>query len=340
MKQNKGKRLTSKKDAIFNEPLKKSFLADEIREGSRQSYERIFRITEKYEKKRNKDLNEFTLEELEEILYSFKANNRNTMESYGRIISSYLNWCVRNGLIKENILSDFTPESFEKYITNEETYISANELRRLEDNCANFQDAVILRLLFIGAGGRELSEIRNLKKNDMVFNKLRLVNTLKYGENGLPEKYTERFIDIDERTEYLINGAINQKQYMKRNGQMEERDNIRDYNDLVENDYVVRSSITKTENWTAPVDKFVVYRRIQIISETLGVELTAKFIQRSGMIYKANQLLGGKDVEPSLDDLKMVANQFNMKSHHNLKGFLTLENIRKVYPKEMDVSPL
>ena len=320
-------------NSLFNADNKARFL-NTIKESTRQSYERIFRITEKFESALGKDINKFTLPEIETVLYSFHANNRNTIESYGRIISSYLNWSVSEGLSVTNVLSVFKPDDFEKYLTNEEEYIPEHKLRRYEDRCQNYQDAVILRLLFIGVGGKQLSEIRNLKKSDVDFEnkRLHLINTLKADENGNPIKYTERFLDVDDRTLYLIEGAIRQKTYVKRNGFMVEVDNVRKFTDLVDNDFVIRSSITKTENYLNPVDKFVIYRRIQVLAETLGEEeLTAKFIQRSGMIYFANILIK-EDNELSLDDLKIVASRFNIKSYHNLKGFLTLENIRKTYP--------
>jgi integrase len=324
---------SDKNNVLFNQEAKEAFLKG-IKEGTRQSYERIFRITNAFEVALNKDVSNFTLEEIETILYDFKANNRNTIESYARIISSYLNWAVIMGLTKENVLGDFKPEDFERYLTNEEMYLSDRKLRRYEDRCTNFQDAVILRLIFAGIGGRQLSEIRNLKKSDVNFEtgQLRLIETLKADEHGNPVKFTERYLTVDDRTLNMIEGAIDQKQYTKRNGFMVERDNIRSFTDLVSNEYVVRSSITKTDNFNYPVDKFVLYRRIQTVSKTLNIDLTAKFIQRSGIMFYANSLI--KDDELSLDDLKMVADRFNMKSYHNLKGFLTLDNIRTTYPKK------
>jgi hypothetical protein len=114
---------------------------------------------------------------------------------------------------------------------------------------------------------------------------------------------------------------------------MKENPHVRPFTDLVANDYIVRASITRTENWNVSVDKFVIYRRIQAISESLGIkDLTAKYIQRSGMIHYANELI--KDGELSLDDIKIVADRFNLKSYHNLKGFLTVENIVKTYPNK------
>jgi hypothetical protein len=146
--------------------------------------------------------------------------------------------------------------------------------------------------------------------------------------------HSGRVLEVEQRTIDLIEGAIKQMEYRKSNGDMEPTpfNNVRDYTDLVDNEYVVRASITKTENFHSPVDKFVIYRRIETIAKSLGIEdLTAKFIQRSGMVHQASKLM--KDGELSLDDLKLVADRFNMKSYHNLKGFLTANNVSKVYGK-------
>ena len=326
-------------NSLFNEEVKNQYLHEMILIGSiseetSKSYNRIFTVTNEIEEALGKDLSEFTLQEIETILYGFKANNRNTVESYARIISSYLNWCVQQGISKRNPLYVLNPTDFEKYLTNEEEYFTDAQLRRYEDQCQNYQDAVIIRLLFNGVGGKQLTEIRNLKKDEVDFiqKRMKLINTLSSDDNGNPLQFTERWIDIDERTISLLVGAMGQKIYTKRNGDMIPRENIRPYTDLVDNKYIVRASITKTEKFNSPVDKFVIYRRVQTIAESLGIEeFTAKFIQRSGMIHYANQLI--RDEKLTLNDIKMVADRFNLKSYHNLKGFLTVENIRKTYPK-------
>lgn len=322
-----------KNNLIFNEEIKNEFL-NTISEKTRQSYRRIFTITFKHELILNKDINQFDLKEIEKVLWSFKSKTRNTIESYGRIISSYLNWCVKTGLISKNVMEDMKPDDFEKFIHDDSEYISEKQLRRIEDMCNNYQDAVIIRLLFIGVGGKKLSEIRNLKISDVDFEnkRLKLTETLKEDERGLPLKYTERFINVDDRTLYLINGAIKQKMYLKRNGEIvqTEHDNIKPFTDLVDNNYVVRSSITKTENYNTPVDKFVIYRRLSMLEEILGLDrFNAKFIQHSGMLYLANKIMENGEV--SLVDIKIVADQFNVKSYHNLKGLITTQNIRKIY---------
>lgn len=336
--------VTNEKDNyLFNPERKDLFIRDMILNGSisestSKSYERILLYSSKIEHALDKDLSDFTLEEIEKVLFDFNANNRNTVESYSRILSSYLNWCVDNGISRYNPLQELKPDDFVKYLTDKEVYFTNNQLKRWEDHLENFQDAVIIRLLFIGVGGKQLSEIRNLKMQDVDRkNKmLKLTNTLKYDEDGLPIKFTERYLDVeDERTFDLIEGAINTKKYVKRNGEVSEGGESRSIGmlELVENDYVVRSSITKTENYNYPVDKFVIYRRLSMISEVFGInDFTAKLIQRSGMIYYANSIMQNDNL--TLDDMKIVADRFNIKSYHNLKGFLTAENVRKTYKKD------
>lgn len=315
--------------------LKESTNNHTISEITSKSYARIFWKTFVQEEALKKDLCQFSLEEIETILFSFKANNRNTVESYGRIISSYLNWCLQKGYTNKNVMGNLKPTDFERYMANEETYFTEKQLRRYEDRCVNAQDAVIIDLLFLGVGGRQLSEIRNLKREHISWdtNEIKLINTLKSDKEGRPVKFTERTVHVEDYTLNLIKSAIDTKTYTKRNGDMEPHLKVRPFTDLVENNYIVRTSITKTDNWDNPVDKFVIYRRIDSISKSLGIEeLTTKYIQRSGMIYEAYKLLDNEG-NLSLDDLKIVADTFNMKSYHNLKGFLTVENIRKTYPK-------
>lgn len=324
---------------LFNSDTKERFLMT-ISQNTRNSYKRILNISNKFERALNKDLNKFTLKEMETVLYSFKSSSRNTIESYGRIISSYLNWSVNNGLTSSNVLKELNPTDFEKYIVDKFEYLTERSLMRYENLCENYQDAVILRLLFIGANGKEASELRNLKKSDIDFeNKvIKLTETLEYGEDNIPLKFTERFLNVDEYTLKLIRGAINQKVYMKRNGELNqtENNNIRPYTDLAENDYVIRPSITRTDTINTPVDKFVIYRRLKMISEILGASnnLTVKYLEKSGMINYASEIVDKESESISTIDLKLIADRFNVKSHHNLKGFITMENIKKYLEKD------
>ena len=331
--------IVEKNNPLYREERKMDFISymigsNVISEETSRSYLRIFGLTYANESLLEKDLSEFTLEEIEVILFGFKANNRNTIESYSRIISSYINWSVQSGYVMFNPLYNLKPNDFQKYLTNSEIYFTNEDLIRYEESCVNYQDSVIIRLLFMGVGGKQMSEIRNLTKNDIDWDKkeLHLFNTLKYDDNGKPLRFTERIVKVDDRTLSLIAGAIEKSIYVKKNGDMEEISNIRNFNDLVKNEYVVRASITKTINHNAPVDKFVVYRRIQTIADSLKIDnLTAKYIQRSGMIHQAREFITDGKPEISIVELKIIADRFNIASYHNLKGIVTVENIEKTY---------
>ncbi|REJ31056.1 MAG: hypothetical protein C6W56_01735 [Caldibacillus debilis] len=317
---------------LFNEVLKERFL-NQFNEMTQQNYRRIFLIVETYESDLKKDICFFTIEEIKTVLFSFEARNRGTVESYARIISSYLNWCVEQKFIEKNVLADFKPNDFDEFVMPVE-FITERTLRRIEDFCENYQDAVILRLLFIGAGGKRLSEIRNLKKQDVDFKnkRIRLINSLKEDNSGFPVRYTARWIDVDDRTLQLIDGAINQKQYTKRNGNIVFDIRVKPFVDLVKNDYVIRPSITNVESYSAPVDKYVIYRRIQMIEDTYGLKkFNSKFIQRSGMLYYASNIM--MDDQLTNIDIKIVAERFGIRYSNNIKSFLTMENIRSLYPK-------
>lgn len=318
----------------YNGVHKEEFLST-LKDQTRPSYARVLGLIKPLEESLDKGIQDFTNKEMEDVLLSFNANNHNTLESYARIISAYLNWLVANKKATYNILKDYRPEDFDRYLLNEEEYFSERRLRYLEDNCKNAQDAVILRLLFIGVNGERFSEMRNLKKSDIDEENMRIkvTNNLKE-ENGYPTKFTQRYIPIDERTLTLLKRASKQLDYLKRNGMAKKSSRVAPYTDLVDNEYVIRASITQNKaDIDSPVDKYVIYRRITTIRETLGTPLTSKFIQRSGMLYFAKSLVRDSN-EITLDDIKIVADRFNLASYHNIRPLVTIENIKKVYNKE------
>lgn len=315
---------------LYNEEKKVRFLTEllnngNINEGTARNYYMILTNVYKDEVKLGKDLSEFTFEELEQVLHGLNSVSRNAIESYSRILSKYLAWCG------DNKLSILSPKDFSKYMVAED-YFTEKQLRRLEDKCENYQDAVILRLLFIGVNGNASSELRNLKATDVDFDK-KIIKL--YNDSESDQNY--RYLDVDDYTLNLIEGAIRQRKYAKKNGRINqtESNNISPYTDLVENQYVIRPSITQNESFTKPVDKFTVYRRIDVleeVAEEVGIYgLKPKYIQRSGMIYLAHKLAGNNDV--TLSHIKTISNpsHFNVRSFHNIKSFVTKENIQKTY---------
>ena len=188
---------------------------------------------------------------------------------------------------------------------------------------------MILRLLFEGVHGKACSELINLKKEDV--DKNRRILQLKDEDGSIRE------LEVSPICIETIEGAIKEKIYYKKNGDMDtDLDNVREYSDLVQNDCVIRNCIGNTDYYEF-VKKHTIYSRITIIEEYLHKHepelidiLTAKSITRSGMIYEGKKLYGrnGTLTKKDYEWIKLI---FNVKNPRLLREIVTEEMIKKMY---------
>ncbi|KMZ41856.1 hypothetical protein AC624_12570 [Bacillus sp. FJAT-27238] len=125
-----------------------------------------------------------------------------------------MNWARAEGLREDtNPLESVSKEWFKNMVGNtHQRFITKQEIDAIIDQCNNAQDSVILSLLFEGAGGREVSELRILKREQ--------VNDEKRTVILINDNEETREILISEQCMKLIDGAIKQKDYLKGNGGM------------------------------------------------------------------------------------------------------------------------
>lgn len=308
---------------MFNQDLKEKFLNAFENKETRTTYRRIFIKSESSEEMLNKDLYNFTREEIEIVLEDLDPMTNAISQSNGRIISSYINWCISKGLTNNNPLKTVDPEWFDRFVDKDKKlYFSYKEIKQIEDWCENAQDAAIVRLYFENIVGREAIEIRNLKMSSV--NEEKETITLTTGEE---KKVSSECIK-------LIKEAFSEKIYLKKNGLMADTDNVRQFTDLVDNEYVIRNSITKTDSYSEPVHISLIYRRLSMISELLGLPyFTGKNIYRSGIIYYAKQVFD-EEKELGKDQYKKIAKKFGIKNYYTLNTYVNIENIEKLYHKE------
>lgn len=313
---------------MYNEETKKRFL-EEFIESTRVTYSRIFEYSEPMEELLGKDLYDFNLEEIEDILFSMNPKTFHSSHGNGRMVTSYISWAIGKGLRSHSInpLKSFGPDYFKKFVDdNLKLFISESELRRIEDACINAQDAVILRLLFEGVNGTSYYELRTLKKDAVSFDHSVLTLT---NEDG-----TKRELKVSDRTLNLIEKAIKEKVYYKNNGEGVLADNVRDYADLAENDYVLRPSITRVNNPFDPVSKSVVSRRVRAIADFFDLPyLVANSILKSGMIFMAKNLIKNDGMAVGTKMYRVIAKRFAVNNFYSLKLYVTKENIVKLYPE-------
>jgi integrase len=316
---------------LYNENIKLEFLQMYPKE-SRPVYSRIFAKCAINEFKFKKDLYDFDMELIEDVLTDLDPLTAPISRTNGRIISSYLNWAIHKGYKKNpiNILKAVDPNYFDKFVSKKKIYFSYDEIRQIERFCENAQDAVLIRLLFESVNGKESSEIRNLKDDDGMIDRenrtLHLVD-----DDG-----SKRSIQVSEVCMVLIERALNETTYLKSNGMMEERENVRPYTDLMKNNYVVRNSITRSDNYNGPVNQYVVYRRISAIGELFTIPyFTSKNILRSGIIYMGYQILKNKkEKELTKEDYMKIAERYKIGSWYSIREYCNVEMIESLYGEE------
>lgn len=305
---------------VFNLETKENFLENYNIEGTRKNYLRVFTKTAPLEQKMGKDLYEFNEKELSKALKAFDSRNRATLESYARYISSYLNWAISEGLAEVNLLEKLKPNDFLRFVVHQEQYITEEFLTKIENQMENYQDSVISRLIFEGVGGKGFTELLNLKEEDVDFENCTL--TL-YEETNDGIKIRE--LKVSLHAIELIRGALNQKRYVKRNGNSVGRGA---FLELKDNGYVIKTAMTNAEtNEATGID--TIYRRLRVIEEDLGLDsFKAKLIQRSGIINMASKI-SKKGVRVDSDILKEVAKRYKVNTIHSMRSYVTEENLKK-----------
>src|SRR5690606_23969667 len=120
----------------------------------------------------------------------------------------------------------------------------------------------------------------------------------------------ERTLKVSEQCLKLIRQASEEIQYYKNNGQISEGTR-REWTELVDNEYVLRSSITRIKKM-GRADKFLIYRRLDTIKKTLGFPyLTSKNISNSGKLKMARDLYL-KEGALGREQLIKIAERFNV----------------------------
>ncbi len=318
---------------MYNKDAKREFLSN-YPDATALVYGRVFLKSKDIEEVYGEDLYNFNFEQIENVLYDLRPTSFSAAKSNVSIISMYISWAIEKGLRNNiNPLDIVSAKELKQYIASKpgEMYIREDEMFALIDSqLENPQDQVCVILPYFGVQGKGCAEILNLRKQDVDFKNHTLLLTDTDG--------SQRTLKIEhERADYIFNeiikDALEVKEYLKKNGQMDtSRPNIREYTDLVENDYVIRTSDIRTENYNSPALPSVVYRRIAFMGEEFGLP-TIKYIVRSGMLAMARKLWK-RDGELGNKQYEEIMKFYNYKNRNNLREFITIQTIKEVFGDE------
>ncbi|MBX0320120.1 phage lytic cycle repressor MrpR family protein [Shouchella clausii] len=320
---------------FYNPENKIAFL--ESREiASKESYARVLKLSAEAEKSLGVDLYDFSLEQIKEVLLNQKYSSRTTVLSIISIMRNYINWAIENGkrTNPENPLEHINnnDEAFFAEVVNDtkKIFFSEDELTFIEDTVSpNPQDSVILRLIFEGVGGKNFSELINLKYTDLNKNNNTLLLTNEEGE--------QRTIKISYRLIVMIDRAFEQEKYITdaRWGESPKAE-------LVPSPYVIKKiKLRKSNESDLRVKSYVIRKRLERYRDKGFTFLMRKKIQKSGMLYMAKELFQ-REGKLEKEQWDLIAKQFGFKLFTQEKGVqyyalnaykqsINIDKIKEVY---------
>jgi integrase len=324
-------------DNIYNEQVKNRFM-EEISDDSKGPYERIFIRSSIIEASLNRDMYDFNIKEIENVLFHLKPKTAAASKSNISIISSYIDWAIEEGY-RSNTINPMRYQFdnwAEKFLDdNIKLFYTNLEIDEIITRCINEQDAVIISLLFYGASGREVSELRNLRISDVNFETCE-VTLIDDKDNQT------RIIKVPSDCISLIKNADMQTNYYKRNGHISPNSrNTKEVSELIETGYVIKPAKTKTVH-LEQVNTHLIYARLSTISEIFNLEnFTVKNIQRSGMLYHAKQIFSRDGKFGEKEQYLEICEQFGVGkvnnngyegyNWHPMKEYINMDMIKQLY---------
>jgi site-specific recombinase XerD len=318
---------------LYNGEIKTNYLNEKYAVQTIKTLLRIFKISSKKEHELKKDIYAFSREELRLLLYLYMPKKLNSSIQNGTIIGNYIDWAIENGYTEgvnplDGVFTDWYHQFVNKRIKQ---YFSENELNTFIDGCINKQDAVTLSLFMEGLTGLEMI---NLQEKDIDFENCELKVNVK--------NKAERTIKVSENCIKLCEMALKEKIYYKANGKINGNTKSATTN-LVTNNYVLKSSITRTLN-TGQAAINIVFRRITTLSKYFDrAHLQPRNISYSGMLMMARNLMK-RDGVLAKDQYNEICTQFNLSKpikgslDYNYtrlkKEFLNEDKVKELYPGE------
>lgn len=157
----------------FNKEVKEWYLSEvksTFKQATMKSIESLFRKTAPYEFELNKDICNFTTENIYTMMKRFNSASVNSLDKYTKLLGLYVQWCNQHNMvidaqnhfleIKEEQLALCTNiiKKQRKVLTRQQILELATRLQAM--------DAMVLLAFFEGFEGYQFSEIRNLRYRD------------------------------------------------------------------------------------------------------------------------------------------------------------------------------
>ena len=257
---------------MYNKERKEEFIKDIMRSRviQKTTLFAIFKKSEPFEEKFQKDCCQFNKEEAMEMFYGFKCksiytllNNNTIMKAYSAFAEYY------HGIQTEKVYEQFTIKDLKPCVADSKNKLLTREdLDDIKGQLLNAVDRCIVEALWEGISGTAMSDITGLNENQLDKENKKL-----YFEDGrildVTDVLCEDLIKCFAQVEYMCYGETLRVKPMVGYGRLyKERDNA-----LGELD-----SEDRRFRW--------IYRKVQKYREHVGMPwLTMKIIQNSGFAH-------------------------------------------------------
>lgn len=251
----------------FNADAKNAFLLSNYENPkTRKTNKGYLMKLDNFERRLNKDIINFTLEEYEEFLISLQAKKLDSLKGKISVIKQYVKKTFGEASYNLSALPQI--RDFNKYC--EEKYITYRTLIEMEDSLINDCDKCLLELLFNGV---KPNEIPKIKHSDIDFEKL----TIKI----ISDSSIRLIYGCTERCFSLLKRTIEETSYIEKNGaDMDRRQRF-----FAQSTFVFKKVGGGIDD--NPVEPSYLQDRVRQINKWLDIEdnLTVTSIYQSGILH-------------------------------------------------------
>ena len=256
---------------MYQSEMKEGFIKDYLRARvvARTSLYSLFRKTEPFEEKKNKDCSYFDQDEVLSMYTDFKAKSIYVLLNYNTILKAYCAW--RRYYQKEKVTESYDNINIELLKPcvpkDSNKFLSRDEIIEIQDQLYNWTDKAILECLWEGISGPSMNDLVRISK-DMVNSEEK---TLYFSDGRfvrLTDRLYELLIKAFDETEYMCYGTTLRVKKLIGAGRLyKERDNAH-----------AADSDDRNFRW--------VYRKVQNFRDHVGIPgLTMKNIHISGFYH-------------------------------------------------------
>ena len=233
-----------------------------------------------FEERFGKPFYQFTTEEALEMYESAHAISVVSLQNTNLLLKNASRWMrYQQGNITDSAYEKITKDMLGTVVDIDKKnrlILSKDDLDEISNQLLNWTDRAILLMLFKGAGGYMLEELTFMKWEQVSYTDLKV-----YFRNG-------KMIDITKQEYEFLNNGFTEDELMsfgttsrvakvRSLGLYKVRSNALSDNDNPED----KADLERRYRWTQ--------RRLALISDDLGVKLTAGGIQSSGLLWHLQQ---------------------------------------------------